>query len=1046
MVKRASNYRRLGALFIASLLFTWVTPAVRANQDSKDNILILHSYHAGLSWTDGVDRGIREVFAPFENITLYIENMDTKRYAVSALEESIIRHLRDKYGRVQPKVIIVSDNNALAFMKEHHHSLFPGVPIVFCGINYFHDGLLDDSGLFTGVVEKTDARTTFELINHLHPGLKRCVVIGDETPTGQAELQAARSVLGESQNGVAVEYWDSLPLKKILNRVATLNRKTDAVLLTLHNRDPSGTYYSYEESGRTIAETSPVPVYGLWDFYINTGIVGGYMASAPDQGALAARMASQIIQGKPVGDLPIVKRSPNRYIIDMKAAEPFGVSRSQLPEDTIFHNAQRSLLYTYRWEITGAICLMLGEALVIFVLVWRWNAVQRRSHERLRQSEKLFRELFTNIPDASVIIDAETHRFLEANVEAVNRWGYTREELLHMTPGEILANEHATDAGDQVEKVVREGRCLFDCTHIGHDGRLIPTEVAARMIEYDGKPSVLALSRDQTARRRIEDALRAERGLFVGGPTIVFKWRAEPNLPVLYVSPNVKEQLGYSPQDLISGRIAYPSLVHPDDLVRIVRELEDGSANGLSQFELEYRLRNYYGDYRWMREFVVVHRDENGRSTTYSGYLIDVTENKLNEIELREASKRAEAAARSKSEFLANMSHEIRTPMSALLGYISLLEDGCIHQCDFKDCGFEECVETIKRNGEHLLQIINQILDISKIEAGQMEMEHTDCSPVHLLADLESMMKIRAEAKGIRFIVECVGMVPAEISTDPLRLKQILVNLVENAIKFTELGEVRVDARFVEDSSKKPFMKFEVSDTGVGITDEEIARLFQPFSQADTSTTRRFGGTGLGLSISRRLAVMLGGDITIKSQPGKGSKFTVSISAGDTAQIRLVDPQEEPLPHAGPSECDDRESPEPLAGFRILLVEDGPDNQRLISLFLRKAGAEIDLAQNGQIGFDATMNAREAGTPFDLIVMDMQMPVLDGYEATRRLRSAGVTTPIIALTAHALDHDREICLAAGCTDYLSKPVKREELVKAIRLRVGEQPANSNTHP
>ncbi|TVQ33351.1 MAG: response regulator [Phycisphaeraceae bacterium] len=389
--------------------------------------------------------------------------------------------------------------------------------------------------------------------------------------------------------------------------------------------------------------------------------------------------------------------------------------------------------------------------------------------------------------------------------------------------------------------------------------------------------------------------------------------------------------------------------------------------------------------------------------------------------ELSRARIDAESANRAKSEFLANMSHEIRTPMTAIIGYADLLLEP-----QQSERNRAETIHTIRTNSEHLLAIVNDILDISRIEAGKLEIERIEASPSQIVLEAESLMRGRAGEKGLAFGVEFRTDVPRIARFDPTRLRQILVNLLSNAIKFTEEGGVRL---FVSASGSR--MRFEVADTGVGMTAEQIDRLFQPFSQADSSTVRRFGGTGLGLSISMRLAQMLGGDITVRSEPGVGSSFVVEIEAPPVNGCELHRPGAGEAHRESESNADsDDTTPPSLSGVRVLVAEDGPDNQRLITHHLERAGATVTLAGNGERACELAMEALSEGRPYDVVVMDMQMPVLDGYQAAGRLRAERCPTPIIALTAHAMSGDRERCLASGCDDYLTKPIQKLALLQA----------------
>ncbi|MBX3364788.1 MAG: response regulator [Phycisphaeraceae bacterium] len=385
-------------------------------------------------------------------------------------------------------------------------------------------------------------------------------------------------------------------------------------------------------------------------------------------------------------------------------------------------------------------------------------------------------------------------------------------------------------------------------------------------------------------------------------------------------------------------------------------------------------------------------------------------------VSLAEARDAAEAASRAKSEFLANVSHEIRTPMTAILGFTELLVDESA-----TDLERAECAATVRRNAEHLMSLIDDILDLSKIEAGRMHIERVDTDVIQLAQDVHALMRPRAESKNVRLDLHIDPTMPRRFLIDPIRFRQILVNLVGNAIKFTDSGFVRVAMRRQNDT-----LHVQVVDSGIGISADALSGLFQPFVQADKSTTRRYGGTGLGLYISRTFAQMLGGDLTAQSVPGQGSTFTLTIAAAESLST--------PGAHAEQSNLakSTRTKPAVLNGRKILLAEDGPDNQRLIALHLRNAGAEVEVVGNGRLAVAAALSALTAGRPFDLILMDMQMPEMDGYTATCQLRSNAYTGPIAALTAHAMAGDRESCFAAGCDAYLTKPIERASLIENCR--------------
>lgn len=399
--------------------------------------------------------------------------------------------------------------------------------------------------------------------------------------------------------------------------------------------------------------------------------------------------------------------------------------------------------------------------------------------------------------------------------------------------------------------------------------------------------------------------------------------------------------------------------------------------------------------------------------------------------ELLLARSRAEAATQAKSDFLANMSHEIRTPMSAILGYSDVLLDPESSPDDRRSA----CL-TIKRNGGHLLSLINDILDLSKIEAGKLEVERVHCQTRRLLYDVVTLLKGKAEAKGIALRLELEGEVPDRIMSDPTRLKQALVNLAGNAIKFTHEGEVRI---VVGCDRESELLRIRIVDQGIGITDDQMSRLFRAFQQADSTTTRQYGGTGLGLAITKRIVDHLGGLIFVDSTPKVGSTFSVILPTGPLEAAQMVSACD-PMPTS--VDLPVATSDLPTLHGRILLAEDGIDNQRLISMFLRKSGGRVDVAENGRIALDTALAAQAAGEPYSLILMDMQMPELDGYCATRKLRESGYDGQIVALTAHAMKGELDRCLEAGCDHYLSKPIPRDLLVREVAVRMDRKSKNA----
>ncbi|MHB1033345.1 MAG: PAS domain-containing hybrid sensor histidine kinase/response regulator [Pirellulales bacterium] len=715
------------------------------------------------------------------------------------------------------------------------------------------------------------------------------------------------------------------------------------------------------------------------------------------------------------------------------------------------------------WQ-SHAITILFSTALAVFgayVALYRYRRQRDLAEEALRRNDAEYREVIEQANSIILRMNPEG-RITFVNEFAERFFGWRKEEIL----GRNIV-------GTIVPEVESSGRDLAALLHdvCAHPDRFEANE--NENIRRDGSRAwiawtnkllrdetghvaeILCIGNDVSRRKQAEQALRESEEMFRAITTsaqdaVIIH---DQDATITYWNDAATTIFGYTPGEAVGRHLPtflIPERFHPQF------------------FEIVGRLRKSGRDIEGgsMLEVTVVRKGGEGFPAEISlasvmfrgkwrgiGIVRDITERKRAEqrlrdqtIALRSANQRlvelheaAQAASRAKSEFLANMSHEIRTPMTAILGFAENLR-----AMDLSESEKRNAIDTICRNGEHLLQLINDILDLSKIEADKLAIQRVACSVFQIIADVRLMMQNRAGAKGLLLDVQYEGPLPETIHSDPGRLRQILANLVGNAVKFTETGGVRILARMAAQDAE-PMLQIDVTDTGIGMTGQQIKRVFNSFTQADESTNRRFGGTGLGLAISRRLANLLGGDITVASELGEGSTFTVTIPTGPLAGVAVVDRPQADL--AAPKET----VTEPAAfveavdlDCRVLLAEDGLDNQRLISFILRKAGARVILAENGKIACDRIAAAAKSGESFDAVLMDMQMPVLDGYEATRRLRALGYRGPIIALTAHAMVGDREKCLEVGCDDYLSKPIDRERLLMVLADRVRRQRSKATT--
>ncbi len=614
--------------------------------------------------------------------------------------------------------------------------------------------------------------------------------------------------------------------------------------------------------------------------------------------------------------------------------------------------------------------------------------------------------------DGIVVLDQQGKVF-EANRQFAEMLGYTSDEVRQLHVWDW-------DRDWPRERVLEAIRALgpdgarFETRHWRKDGSSFDVELSNSVAELWGQKLVFCICHDITERKQAEESLAesnrfnqqviasAQEGIIVYGPDLRYQvWN--PYMERL-TGLTASEVLGRHPLEV------FPFLRGTPVIANLEKCLQGGSVGTL---EFPYSVPRS-GCTGWAVDTQASLRNAKGEIIGVIAIIRDITERKRTEEDLRLAKNSAEAANRAKSEFLANMSHELRTPMTAITGFSDIL----MMSPEFSPVEQHEFLEGIQRNSQALLRLIDDILDLSQIEAGRMPVEKADCPLQDLIDDVFAAVQTQANVKELSLDVDYRLPVPTTIHTDRARLRQILLNLVGNAVKFTESGGICITVRCPSEKDGTGRIEFAVSDTGIGIPQDKIKDVFQPFVQLDGSLTRRYGGTGLGLGISQRLAKALGGDIEVSSQLGQGSTFTLTIDAGSLKSFRTAESPPVKKEQSGRAST----SRDSALHGRVLFAEDFSDAQHLIRFHLNGMGMEVDMADNGRVACEMVVQAKAEGRPYDLVLMDIQMPVMDGYEATRWLRDYGWTGPIVALTAFAMVGDREKCLAAGCDDYITKPV------------------------
>ncbi len=678
------------------------------------------------------------------------------------------------------------------------------------------------------------------------------------------------------------------------------------------------------------------------------------------------------------------------------------------------------------------------ETIIGYLLIGTDNTARKLAEEELLKAGALQRAIFNSANFSSIATDAKGVIQI-FNVGAERMLGYKAAEVTNKItpadisdPQEVIARAKAlsVELGTTITpgfaalvfKASRGIEDIYELTYIRKDGSRFPAVVSVTALRDVQNVIIgyLLIGTDNTARKlveaeqkkldqRLRDQQFYTRSLIESNIDALMT--TDPSGIITDVNKQMEALTGCTRDELIGApfKSYFTDPERAEAAIKLVLsekkvtdyELTACSRDG-KQTVVSYNATTFYDRDRTLQGVFAAARD--------------VTERKRVEVELREAKANAESASRTKSDFLASMSHEIRTPMNAILGIADLLAKTPLSAEQNK------YVQIFRRAGDNLLHIINDILDLSKVEASQLEMERTGFSLNDLLEKVTEMVAVRAHEKGLLLVCEVAPKVSNDLVGDPTLLCQVLLNLIGNAIKFTESGEVALRVTSDAVSSAPGALRFTISDTGIGIPREKLGAVFERFTQADSSTTRRYGGSGLGLTISKRLVELMGGRIWVESEVGKGSVFTFTMplevwaEAGRPATAPPVVPGSE----------------QPLPSLNILLVEDSADNRTITLAYLQDTPYRVEIAENGAIACE-----KFAAGHYDLVLMDRQMPVMDGLTATRSIRKWELAnnrppTPIIALTAAALKGDQEQCLAAGCTAYLSKPIKEEVLLQAIK--------------
>ncbi len=1016
--------------YLLFLVFLLAGMGISNAAASGKKILVVNSYHPDYEWTENILRGFNHILRQqLPDTELYREYMDLKRMAEDTAKKTTLAQLKQKYHPKFFDLIVAVDDGAYRLMLEQRDRLFPGIPVVFCGVNDFKAEDIAGKDGFTGVVHQVDFKRQVELALKIVKNVKNIFFIYDNTDTGQGLFAQANKDFqkaGKIYPELKFFYYSGKDFShRELFRALEQLPSQSVVILSVWLKDRNMEYLSLEDSCRLISRSANAPVFCFIRNSIGRGPLGGEVTSGEFLGEAVAEMSVKILSGVSASTLPVVHRDLGKLVFDYRQLLRWGVVDTIPESSTVIHTPDEQLR-RYHYYLLGAIGLILAAAVAIALLIVNIRK-RRRAETSLMREKTLFGIILKELKivlweydrDRNLLSLNENYMmFSNEHIGIKNRIEDLLEQL-HEADRERVAQSFSTFIRQKNRNLSTEFRILTS------GGRYIWLEAEGYAAELDHQElprTIIGVAYDITAGKEAQTALRdseREKELILDNVSDGLMF-VDKNQKVRWINKSLRELVAFDQAELIGNKCARLKLCRGQDCSNclVANCLKKGESQR-AEVERDNTCLIMHASpvtdqqHSVLGAVVTIRNITEQRRTAQS--IVAAKE------EAEKARLRAEEANRAKSDFLANMSHEIRTPMNGIIGMTDLLLRGELSPEQ------RQYAEAIASSGESLLSLLNGILDISKIEAGKMKIENAPFSLSVMVDHLFTLMNSLAAEKELKLAVEYdLTAIPDKLQGDRLRLLQVLTNLLSNAIKFTDRGEVklRISAARIDDISY--LYSFSVKDTGIGITVEQKAVIFDKFIQADGSSTRRYGGCGLGLAISSELVKLMGGTLKLDSEPGKGSTFYFSLALrlapGASASVAATPPEKAETP--------------PSLGYSILLAEDSKINQLVMHDFLTKQfGCKVTIAENGQ----QVLELLDSGAHFDLIFMDCLMPVMDGYTVSSLIRSsgkpyAGIT--IVAMTADAMGGAREKCIAAGMDDYATKPIRIEGLRQIIKKHLG----------
>ena len=998
------------------------------------NVLILNSYHIGYQWSEDIVKGITDTFlASPVHPEIYVEYMDAKRYPPERIVPALVAMYTSKYQDIPLDLIISTDNSALSFLATYHDQLFPGVPVVFVGVNGFTPQMLGSLTDVTGIVEREDMTATIDLILQLIPQTRHLAVINDSTDTGLIHAARFEELAPDYAGRLEFIHLSDLTRDELTASLSSLPEDT-AIFFRSFFRDRNGQPFTVEEALRLVTGFSPAPIFTTWDFNFGQGVVGGALLTGRSQGQAAAGLALQILQGTPAASIPLMESSPTDIILNYDELLRYQIPLSNVPEGSILINQPSSLYREFQTVIRYGGIFVIIQTLVILLLVM---TIRRRhqAEQQLAAAEARLNSMLQTVVDGVIVINRDQTL---AYINPAGRVIFDLPDSVQVGDSYFQMPWVAVDDADSpipheempIITALLQGRETSDALYrvINQAGDVKWLTVSAAPIrDQKGQiTSAIASVSDSTARQFAIQAIQKSEKRFRTLFEQVVDAIIISDLDGRLVDMNQRacDLLGYTRSELLH-MTAFDIAAHIDKetilaewaaLAKVHIFQKEGFHRSRSGEDIPVEMHIGLIELEGRHQVLIISRDITERRLARQKLEEEHAslERRIEErtAELRRLNANLRKASRAKDEFLANMSHELRTPLSSILGMSEMLGEGLHGPLNERQTKY---IHIIENSGRHLLDLINDILNLSKIESGQLTLDFQTILIDDICQSSLSFVQHLATARQITIQFSNRSS-HTSMMADVRGIKQVLVNLLSNAIKFSPQGG-QVDF-LVEDLPCQNALRFSIHDQGIGIPLDKMPRLFKPFSQIDSGLSRSYEGTGLGLALVARLVAMHRGSVSLDSpgEEGTGSTFSVSL------------PLSEPQPEILPDWIVEYNQYSPLVKH-VLLVEDDEACAQVLVESLSVLGCQVSIAHSG---LDALQMLRQS--PPQVTLLKMQIPDMDGWQVLAAMQQdpALASIPVIAITSLVIVNDEQRYAQAGAAAFLARPFPLPDLLRAIQ--------------